>query len=77
MNKKELINLIDNLEIDFNEFCLLSTSALVIRGLYETANDLDIAVTHKGLDQLKSKYNLKEKENGWYIVTDNVECILD
>ena len=76
MNKKEIINLIESLEIDYNEFWVLSTSALVLRNLYDSANDLDICVTEKGLKQLKEKYNLKKKDNGWYIVSDKIECIL-
>lgn len=77
MIKEELINLIENLGIDYEEFWILSTSALVIRGLYPDAGDLDIAVTEKGLEQLKQRFELKQKPNGWYIVNDNVECVLD
>lgn len=77
MNKDELINLIDSLEIDLEEFWILSSSSLVLRDLFPSANDLDIAVTEKGLNQLKQNYTLKQKENGWYIVNDKVECVLD
>ena len=77
MNKKELLELIETLEIDKNEFWVLSSGALVIREIFPDAGDLDIAVTEEGLNQLKSKYDLKQKENGWYIVNDKVECKLD
>jgi len=77
MNKKELLELINSLKIDKEEFWILSTSALVLRGLFDNAGDLDLAVTKKGLEELKSNYDLKQKENGWYIVNDKVECILD
>ena len=77
MNKEELIELIKSLKIDREEFWILSSSALVIRGIYPDAGDLDIAVTEKGLQQLKENYDLIEKANGWYIVNDKVECILD
>ncbi|MEG2610537.1 MAG: hypothetical protein RSA91_07770 [Bacilli bacterium] len=77
MNKDELINLIESIQIDFEEFWILSTSALVLRGLFPNAGDLDIAVTKKGLEQLKQKYNLQQKENGWYTVNDKIECVLD
>ena len=77
MNKKELLELIDSLKIDKTEFWVLSSGALVLRGIYPDAGDLDIAVTQKGLDELKEKYNLRQKENGWYIVNDKVECVLD
>ena len=77
MNKKELTDLISTLKIDKEEFRVLSSGALVLRGIYENAGDLDIAVTFKGLEQLKKNYNLKEKDNGWYIVNDKVECVCD
>ncbi len=77
MNKDELLELIKSLDIDNKEFWILSSGALVLRDLFEDAGDLDIAVTKKGLDELKNKYDLKQKENGWYIVNDKVECVLD
>ena len=55
----------------------LSSETLVLREIYDTAGDLDIAVTFKGLNQLKKNYNLIEKENGWFIVKDRVECVCD
>lgn len=77
MKKDELIKLIDSLKISPDEFLILSSSALVIREIYPDAGDLDIAVTEKGLEELKSNYELKQKDNGWYIVNDKVECVLE
>ena len=77
MNKEQLIRLIESIKINKTEFWLLSSSALVMRGIYPDAGDLDIAVTEKGLEQLKQTYNLVPKGNGFYIVTDNVECVCD
>jgi len=77
MNKEELLKLLDSLKINKEEFWILSSSALVLRGLFPDAGDLDIAVTDKGLEELKQNYNLKQKENGWYIVNDKIECICD
>ncbi len=77
MKKDELLKLIDSLKISPDEFLILSSSALVIRGIYPDAGDLDIAVTEKGLKELKNNYNLKQKDNGWYIVNDKVECVLE
>ena len=77
MNKEELIELIESLKLDKNEYWILSSGALVIRGIYSDAGDLDIAVTEKGLQELKNNYNLKEKTNGWYIISDKIECVLD
>ena len=77
MNRDELIELMNTLKIDKEEFWVLSSGALVLRDIYEDAGDLDIAVTSKGLEQLKENYDLVEKENGWYIVNDKVECVCD
>ena len=77
MKKDELLNLIKSLELDKEEFWILSSSGLVLRDLFKDAGDLDIAVTEKGLEQLRQKYELKQKPNGWYIVNDRVECLVD
>ena len=77
MNKEKLFKLIEALKIDRSEFWFLSTSALVMRGICSDASDLDIAVTDKGLAQLKQRYNLEPKGDGFYIVTDKVDCVCD
>ena len=77
MNKEELLKLLETLKINKEEFWILSSSALVLRNLFPDAGDLDIAVTDIGLEELKQNYNLKQKENGWYIVTDKIECVCD
>jgi len=77
MTKNELLELLKNLKIDKEEFWVLSSGALVLRGIYPDAGDLDIAVTNKGLEELKKNYNLIPKENGWFIVTDKIECVCD
>lgn len=77
MNKEELIKLIESLKVNKEEYWILSSGALVIRGIYQDAGDLDIAVTEKGLQELKNNYNLKKEDNGCYIVTDKIECVVD
>lgn len=77
MNKEELIELINSIRISKDEFWVLSSGALTLRGIYPDAGDLDIAVTDKGLEELKRNYELIRKENGWYIVTDKIECVCD
>ena len=77
MNREELIKLLENLKIDKEDFWVLSSGALVLRGIYKDAGDLDIAVTDKGLIQLKNNYNLIEKGSGWYQVEDKIECVCD
>ena len=78
MNKEELIDLIKTLKISKDEFWVLSSGALVLREIFSDAGDLDIAVTNKGLEELKQNYNLIPKENSnFYKVTENIECVCD
>ena len=77
MDKEELLELLSTLKIDKEEFWLLSSSGLVLRNIYPDAGDLDIAVTDKGLQELKQNYNLKFKDNGWFVVSDKIECVCD
>ena len=77
MTKTELLKLLSELKLPKEEYWLLSTSALVFRGIYPDAADLDIAVTDNGLELLKLNYDLKPKNDGFYIVTDNIECVCD
>ena len=77
MNKEQLLELIEDLKITSSEFTVLSSGALVLRDIYEKANDLDIAVTNKGLQELKENYNICPKGKGWYEVNEKVECVVD
>ena len=77
MKIDEIIELINSLEIDKEEFACLSSGALTIRGILEDAGDLDIAVSEEGYKQLSKNYELKHKDNGWFIVNDKVEGVID
>lgn len=77
MNKNELLDLLNTLKVDKEEFWVVSSGALVLRDIYATAGDLDIAVTDKGLEQLACNYQLIKKDNDWYTVCDKVECVCD
>ena len=76
MNKLELIDLINSINLLKEDFVVLSSGALVLRGILENANDLDIAVTVNGLNKLKENYDLILKTNGFYKVNECVVCVL-
>ena len=44
---------------------------------FPDAGDIDLAVTDRGLEELKENYSLKPKGNGWYQVSDCIECVCD
>ena len=63
----------NTLKISKNEFWVLSSGALVLRDIYDKANDLDIAVTDEGLRELKNNYNLNFEE--CLFIDDNINNI--
>ena len=77
LNKEEFIELIKSIDLDKEDFVILSSGALLMRGIMDSAGDLDIAVTKKGFEKLNNKFDLESKGNGFYKVNDQVECIID
>lgn len=77
LSRDELIELVESLKIDPEEFWILSSGALVMRGIYPDAGDLDIAITKKGFEQLKENFKVENKHDNFYKVTDKIECVID
>lgn len=73
MNRKALTELIDSLGIERSEFCILASGALVIRGIWPDADDLDMTVSPRGFQQLKEKNTIDENEPGHFSIGDRVE----
>ena len=65
------------LKIDREEYWILSSAALVIRGIFPDAGDIDIAVTEKGFEELNRNYTLEKKTHGRYAITDKIECVIE
>ena len=78
MNKKELLDLVNTLDLPKEEYSILSGGALLLHGLREQTNDLDIDITEEGLDKLKENFavELINESNKQYKVTDSIECFL-
>ena len=76
MDKNEVIKLLEELNLDKEEYVILSSGSLVIRGVYQKCGDIDLAVSDNAFEYLKNKYNLIPKENNWYTVTDKIECVV-
>ena len=73
MDRNALISLIESLRIDRGEYCVIASGALVLRGIWPDADDLDLAVTEEGLEQLRTSNKVLEDESGHYMIGDRVE----
>ena len=77
MKKEDILKVLSELKFSPEEFWVVSSGALVLRGIFPDAGDIDLAVTDRGLEELKENYSLKPKGNGWYQVSDCIECVCD
>ena len=80
MKKIELLNLLKELNFPKDEYYVLSGASLVLRGIKEEANDLDLCISAKLFNQIKDKFNLtdeRKNECGFYKINDNLEIVVD
>ena len=81
MNKIEIINEINKLGINKNNFWVIGSASLVLRDIIDNANDIDLAFTNNGYEELNSKTKLEflgEKFNlKWYKVNEIIEFCID
>lgn len=80
MNKEQLLNLLEELNLPKDEYYVLSGASLVIRGIREQAGDLDLCISRELFEQIKDKYNLtddKKNECGFYHINDSLEVVVD
>ena len=80
MKKIELLNLLEELDFPKDEYYVLSGASLVLRGIKEEANDLDLCISAELFNQIKDKFNLtdeRKNECGFYKINDNLEIVVD
>lgn len=75
MNKQDLIELINTLRLNKEEFWVICSGALVLRDLLPDAGDLDIAVTNIGMEELRQNYDLKRLKERFYSISEGIECV--
>ena len=80
MNKQELIDLIEKLELPKDEYYILSSGSLALYNLREEVGDLDLCISKELFEDLKKKFGITEADKnkcGFYKVNDLVECVVD
>ena len=79
MNKEELYKLVEKLKLPITEYCILSGGSLVMHGIRENTNDLDIDITKKGFEIIKKYFSptLVDENKKLYKIIENIERFLD
>ncbi len=77
MNKEELTNLIDSLNLNLNDYYIISGGSLLLQDLRNKTNDLDLAINANSLKLLKENFNLIEINPTKFSIGDNIECFLE
>jgi hypothetical protein len=75
VKKKEYLKIVDSLGFDKKEFCIISGGTMIMYGLKNETEDVDLKITWKLFNEIKSKYNLKvsDKMPGLYELGDSIE----
>lgn len=79
MNKQEVVKLLKKLNLPISDYYVLSSGCLVLYGVRNIANDLDLCVKPELFEKLRVKYNLKEEDKnecGFYHINDLVEVVV-
>ena len=79
MNKIDIINEINKLNISKEYFWVVGSSSLVLRDIISEAHDIDLAMTQEGLNSLEIKPTFLGDNHGvsWYKINDNIEFCVD
>ena len=62
MNKEQLIELVNKLNLPIGEYSICSSGSLVIRGIQEKAGDLDLQVTQQCFKYIKENFKIYFKD---------------
>jgi len=80
MNKEQLLELVDSLELPKEEYYILSSGCLLLYGLREQAKDLDLCVSIELFENMKAKFDIdlsSKNDCGFYRLNDFVEIVVN
>lgn len=80
MNKKQLINKLNELNFPNGDYYLLSSGTLMLYGLREEIEDIDLCISDELFKSIKDKYNLTENQKnecGFYKVNEYLEIVVN
>ena len=77
MKKETVIKVLEQFQFDKHEYCILGSGALVMYGILEESNDLDLVLNESGLEKIKKVYpEIYKREDCWYTVTEELEVVI-
>lgn len=80
MSKEELQNLVDSLHFPKEEYYILGSGSLVLYGIREIANDLDLCISKELFELLKKQNRVEENSQndcGFYYISSNIEVVVN
>ena len=67
MNKKEYIERLDKLHLDKKRYCIISGGVMLLYGLKNNTEDIDIKVKPEYFEELKEKFSFKKSPKYPYL----------
>ena len=67
MNKEEFIKKLDALKLDKKRYCIISGGIMLLYGLKESTEDIDIKIKPDYFEELKLKYQFKKSPKYPYL----------
>ncbi len=80
MNRVEYLKKLDELELDKNRYCIISGGIMLLYGLRDSTEDIDIRIKPDYFEELKTRFKFKKssKLDNLYELSEEIEVrVLD
>lgn len=80
MNKEQLLELVNSLKLPKEEYYILSSGCLLLYGLREKAQDLDLCVSTELFEKMRIKFNIdlsSKNDCGFYQLNNLIEVVVN
>ena len=80
LNKEELLKELEKLNFPVGDYYLLSSGCLMLYGLRDKIDDIDLCISEELFEIIKDKYDMTEdKKNygGFYQINDYMEIVVN
>jgi len=74
MNKEEYLKKLDSLDLDKERYCIISGGVMLLYGLKDTTEDIDIKIKPDYFEELKTRYSFKKSPKYPYLYELDDAC---